>query len=246
MSGPEDRNPFVDNPALAEAVHKGWITPAEIASEEPPSRLPVASLEEILREIAEDRADGSVPKDRPTRLRRWTREEYERLVEQGFFQPEERLELVDGLVIERKALSRLHAIGILLAQDALSFVFAEGFVIRPRMPLALGFDSEPEPDLAVVTGTPWDYPDVHPSTAILVVEVSDSSLFLDHHKASLYARAEIPEYWLENLVDRCLEVYREPKDGVYTSRTVLLAGDAVSPLSRPETVIPIASLLPRK
>ena len=245
MSGPEDRNPFVDNPALAEAVRKGWITPAEIVSEEPPPRLPVASLEEILRGIAEDRADGSVPKERPFPLRRWTREEYERLVEQGFFQPEERLELVDGVIIERKAQSSLHATGILLAQDALRSVFAEGFEIRPQMPLALDFDSEPEPDLAVVTGTPWDYLDAHPSTAILVVEVSDGSLFLDRHKASLYARVGIPEYWLENLVDWCLEVYREPKDSVYTSRTVLRAGDSVSPLSRPEAIA-VTSLLPRK
>src|SRR5262245_32913782 len=228
MSGSEDRNPLVDNPALAEAVRKGWITPAEISPEEPlPPRLPVAPLEQILKELAEDRADGSVPKDRPLRLRRWTREEYERLVDQGFFDPEERLELVDGIVIERKAQSRLHARGILLAQDALRTVFAEGFVIRPQMPWALNVASEPEPDLAVVTGTLWDYPDAHPSTAILVVEVSDGSLFLDRYKASLYACAGIPEYWLENLVDRCLEVYREPKDGVYTSRTILRAGDDV-------------------
>jgi Uma2 family endonuclease len=211
-----------------------------------PPCFSVPPLEEILRELAEERAGSSATKERLLPLRRWTRDEYERLVEQGFFQPEERLELVDGIIIERKAQSRLHARGILLAQDALRSVFAEGFVIRPQMPLALGFDSEPEPDLAVVTGTPWDYPDAHPSTAILIVEVSDGSFFLDRHKASLYARAGIPEYWVENLVDWCLEVYREPKNGVYTSRTVLHAGDSVSPLFRPEAVIPIKSLLPRK
>jgi len=58
-----------------------------------------------------------------------------------------------------------------------------------------------------------------------------------------YARARIPEYWILNLAHWCLEVYREPMDGVYMSRTVLREGDSVSPLSRPEVSIPIASLL---
>ncbi|HEY7216196.1 MAG TPA: Uma2 family endonuclease [Thermoanaerobaculia bacterium] len=179
------------------------------------------------------------------KTRRWTREEYERLVEQGFFD-EERLELVDGVILEMSPQSGRHAKGVLLAQSALSLLFSEGFHIRVQMPLALGFDSEPEPDLAVILGELQDSPDVHPSTAVLVVEVADSSLLRDREKASLYARTEIPEYWLENLVDWCLEVYREPKDGVYMSRTILRAGDNVSPQARPEAPIPVTSLLPRK
>ena len=179
-------------------------------------------------------------------LRRWTREEYERLVEQGFFHPEEKIELVDGVILEMSPQSSVHTIGVLLIQGALTPIFSEGCYIRSQMPLALGFDSEPEPDLAVVPGVPLDDLDAHPSTAVLVVEVADSSLLRDRAKASLYARAEVPEYWLENLVDWCLEVYRQPKDGTYTSRTVLRAGDIVSPLSRPQTAIPVVGLLPRK
>jgi Uma2 family endonuclease len=177
------------------------------------------------------------------KTRRWTREEYERLVEQGFFD-EERLELVDGVILEMSPQSGRHAKGVLLVQSALSALFSEGFHIRVQMPLALGFDSEPEPDLAVIPGELQDSPDVHPSTAVLVVEVADSSLLRDRNKASLYARAEIPEYWIENLVDWCLEVYREPKDGVYTTRSVLHTGDGIAPLSRPEVMIPVISLLP--
>jgi Uma2 family endonuclease len=179
-------------------------------------------------------------------LRLWTREEYERLVEQGFFDPEERLELVDGVIREMSPQSRRHARGVLLIHSALSPLFLEGFHFQIQMPMALGYDSEPEPDLAVIPGSSEDYPDAHPSTAVLVVEVADSSLLRDRNKASLYARAGIPEYWLENLVDGCLEVYREPKDGAYTSRTILRAGDSVSPLARPEAKIPVASLFPRK
>jgi Uma2 family endonuclease len=180
------------------------------------------------------------------KTRRWTREEYERLVDQGFFDPEERLELVDGVILEMSPQNRRHALGVLMIHRALSPLFLEGFHFQIQMPMALGPDSEPEPDLAVIPGKPEDYPDGHPSTAVLVVEVADSSLLRDRNKASLYARMGIPEYWLENLVDWCLEVYREPKDGAYTSRTVLRAGDSVSPLSHPEARIPVTSLLPRK
>lgn len=179
-------------------------------------------------------------------IRRWTREEYERLVEQGFFHPEEKIELVDGVIFGKTPQTRAHTTSVLLTEGVLRPLFAKGFDIRVQMPLALGFDSEPEPDLAVVSGGPMDYLDAHPSTAVLVVEVAEISLLHDRKKAGLYARAGIPEYWLVNLTDGCLEVYRAPKKGAYSSRAVLSTGDSISPLSHPEAVIPVEGLLPRK
>jgi Uma2 family endonuclease len=180
-------------------------------------------------------------------VRHWTREEYERLVEQGFFHPEERCELVDGVIFEMTPQSSRHATGVRFCLIALQPLYQEGFDIRCQMPLALGFDSEPEPDIAVVPGEAGDYLLSHPITAVLIVEVADSSLLHDRKlKAGLYARAGILEYWLLNLVDLCLEVFRDPQDGGYTSHTVLRAGDLVSPISRPETEIAVASLLPRR
>lgn len=177
--------------------------------------------------------------------RRWTREEYERLVEQGFFHPEERLELVEGVIYEMTPQSSYHATGIRAAQRALEPIFTEGYDIRSQLPLALGDDSEPEPDIAVVPGTWEDYSHFHPTTAVLIVEVADSSLLHDRkRKTRLYARAGIPEYWINNLVKGYLEVYREPKDGTYTTRMILREGDSISPLSRPEASVPVASLLP--
>ncbi|HEV2854171.1 MAG TPA: Uma2 family endonuclease [Thermoanaerobaculia bacterium] len=178
---------------------------------------------------------------------RLTREEYERLVEEGYFHPDARIELVEGILCEMPRQTSFHATGIQLSDEALRSVFSEGYVVWPQCPVTLGSDSEPQPDIAVVPGHFLDYLYAHPSTAILIIEVADSSLLHDQErKARLYAREAIPEYWIVNLVDWCLEVYREPKDGVYTSHTVLRAGDSVSPLSRPEASIPIASLLPRK
>ncbi|HEX9940398.1 MAG TPA: Uma2 family endonuclease [Thermoanaerobaculia bacterium] len=179
--------------------------------------------------------------------RRWTREEYERRVNEGYFQPGDRVELVDGVLYEMSPQSGYHADGVSLVEYALRPLYPEGFYLRIHMPLALSFDSEPEPDIAVVSGRPGDYSPHHPTTAILIVEVADSSLYHDRkRKASLYARAGIPEYWILNLVKRCLQVYRHPKDSVYTTRFVLRAGDTVSPLAGPEASIPVASLLPRR
>lgn len=177
--------------------------------------------------------------------RRFTREEYEQLVEQGYFQTGDRVELIDGILYEMPLQSSSHATAVYGTGEALRSVFSEGYHVRSQFPLALGLDSEPEPDVAVVPGHFKDYIRAHPTTALLVVEVADSSLVKDRKpKASLYARAGIPEYWILNLVDWCLEVYRAPKNGVYTSRIVLQEGDSISPLSRPEASVSVADLFP--
>jgi len=179
--------------------------------------------------------------------RRFTREEYEWLVEQGFFHPEERLELVEGVIYEMTPQSSFHATGVRTVTRALESIFGERFDVRPQLPFVSGDDSEPEPDVAVVPGDCQDYIHAHPERAVLIVEVAESSLAHDRNRKSrLYARAGIPEYWIENLVDWCLEVYRDPKGSKYVSCTVLREQDSVSPLSRPEASLPVASLFPRR
>ena len=176
----------------------------------------------------------------------WTREEYERRIEEGFFRPGERVELVDGVLYEMSPQNGPHADCVSLILYALLPLFTSGCHLRVQMPLALGLDSEPEPDIAVVPGPPGSYSPDHPTSAILVVEVAESSLPHDRkRKASLYARAGIPEYWVMNLVDWRLEVYRDPVNGEYRSSTVLRAGDSVSPLSRPQAKILVADLFPK-
>jgi len=176
---------------------------------------------------------------------RWTREEYERMAAEGYFHPEARVELIEGIVHDMAPKGSFHSTAVSLLQQALRKVFLSGFDVRGQLPLALGEDSEPEPDVAVVPGGPRDYTHGHPTTALLVVEVSDSSLLYDRRtKLPLYARHGIQECWVVNLRNKTLEVYREPSDGLYRSRTALQAGDTVSPLARPEAVIPVADLMP--
>lgn len=98
-----------------------------------------------------------------------------------------------------------------MTQDALRKAFGEGTHVRIQLPLALDPSSEPEPDVTVVRGSPRDYRDAHPSAALLVVEVADTTLSHDRdQKGSLYARAGVADYWIVNLVDQVLEVYRDP------------------------------------
>jgi len=118
------------------------------------------------------------------------------------------------------------------------------------MPLIVDPDSEPEPDLAVVTGSPRDYVSAHPRTALLVVEVADTTLALDRQrKLPTYARAGIPEYWILNLVERFLEVHRHPvslpdQPARYETIQRLTAADRIAPLARPEASISVGDWLP--
>jgi Uma2 family endonuclease len=184
--------------------------------------------------------------------KRWARVEYERLVDLAVFQPGDRIELVGGQLVVREPQGSPHAVAAGLAEDTLRAAFGSGWVVRVQMPVALDDESEPEPDVAVCAGSPRDYLAGHPTRPGLVVEVADSSLVFDReHKGSLYARACVLDYWIVNLVDRVLEVHRDPTpsaDAPYGWRfgTLLRLGttDAVTPLAAPEARIPVVDLLP--
>lgn len=186
------------------------------------------------------------------RAKHWTRVEYDRLIELGAFRPGEHLELVGGALLVREPQGGPHFTAIGLIEDVLSRAFGAGWTVRAQGPIALDEDSEPEPDIAVVPGTRRDHSRAHPSHPVLIVEVADSSLAFDRgDKGSLYARAGIADYWILNLIDRVLEVYREPmavpqaRYGHRYGTTVTLgAREAVSPLAAPGATILVADLLP--
>jgi Uma2 family endonuclease len=186
------------------------------------------------------------------RTRRWTRVEYERLIELGVFQPGERLELLDGLLVVREPQGSRHAGTIRRVLAALRRALGAAWQIDSQLPVALDADSEPEPDVAVVPRDPGAYLDAHPSRPVLIVEVADSSYRVDHeHKASLYARAGIADYWIVDLVHDTLEVHRAPEASPdvpygwrYRSVVTLHPPATVAPLASPGTPIPVADLLP--
>ncbi|HEV8640450.1 MAG TPA: Uma2 family endonuclease [Methylomirabilota bacterium] len=188
----------------------------------------------------------------PPRTRRWSRQEYDRLVELGVLHEDEPIELIGGELIVAEPKGSPHATGVSLAAEALRAAFGEGWLVRVQDPVALDDESEPEPDVAVVPGRPRDYRAAHPSRPALVVEVAESSLAFDRNvKGSLYARAGLADYWIVNLVDRTLEVHRPPvRDASapfgwrYGSVQILGPDAAASPLARPAARVAVADLLP--
>ena len=186
------------------------------------------------------------------RLWRISRARYELLVKKGAFGPDDRVELLDGLLVAREPQGSRHAVVVDLVRVALERAFGRGYYVRDDKPLALDDRSEPEPDAVVVRGRPRDYLDAHPAAPLLVVEVAETSLPVDRlRKGGLYARAAIPDYWIVNLVDEVLEVYRQPVRAPsrrhgwkYGSVRLLKRNAVVSPLAAPRARIRVADLLP--
>jgi Uma2 family endonuclease len=184
--------------------------------------------------------------------RRFKRAEYDKLTEIGLWAPGERLELLDGLLVVREPQGTPHATAIRLAVEALRRAFGEGWQVDAQLPVALDDDSEPEPDVSVVLGGARDYRGEHPKRPSLVVEVADTSLMLDRRfKLALYARARIQDFWIVNLVDALVEVYRDPiaagadeRSWRYSSVRLARAGETVTPLAAPDARIAVVDLLP--
>lgn len=170
------------------------------------------------------------------------------MIECGIFQPDDQLELVDGRLVVKEPQDPDHFTAIMLVVEALQKAFGGGWYVRPQGAIALDDRSEPEPDISVVPGSPRDYREGHPARAVLVVEVSKSRLRFDRaRKAALYARNGIDEYWIVNIIDRVLEVHREPIPGrrpTYRSIQTLQPGEFVTPLAAPSARISVADLLP--
>jgi Uma2 family endonuclease len=182
--------------------------------------------------------------------RRWSVDEYYRMVEAGFFQ-DQRVELVEGEVLRMAPQNIGHSVGIDLVSDVLREAFGKKYWIRIQMPLRVSDNTELEPDVAVVAGRSRDHKE-QPSSALLAIEISQATIRFDRgKKAALYAKAGVKDYWILNLKDRCLEVYRDPTADVadpsgwrYASVTRVLADQKVAPLARPGNEIAVSDMLP--
>lgn len=158
------------------------------------------------------------------RLSRLSVEEYHRLDE--FNENGRRTELIRGLVFEKMSKSPLHCTLAKRLYDKLASLLSAGFVVRQEAPLTLA-DSEPEPDVSVVSGRENDFATVHPSSAELVIEVAVSSATLDRENASLYAEAGVKEYWIVLGTERRIEVYRRPEQGRYQEQRSFAADETI-------------------
>jgi Uma2 family endonuclease len=189
------------------------------------------------------------PPTRPNRPFRFTREQYYKLGELGFFNGR-RVELIFGEIVEMSPIGWLHRVGCRKTAEALEAAFAGVAWIDRAEPINLAH-SDPQPDVSVTPGRFEDYT-THPTTALLVVEVSDTTLDYDTTtKAELYATAGIQEYWVLDVTGRQLIVFRDPQPLAaslnaiaYQSRQTLSSADTVSPLAAQNVTVSVADLLP--
>lgn len=179
----------------------------------------------------------------------WTAEQYLALVDEGVLAPDDRVELLEGVIVSMAPQNVPHAAGVFRVHQALERAWGERALVRVQLPLVLGRSSVPEPDTAVVSGRIVDFDRMHPTTALLVVEVADSSLKQDRlTKRAIYAAAGIPEYWIVNLPDDCIEVRRdaEPAARRYASVAVARRGETVEVGVLPGVRVAVDDLLPSR
>jgi Uma2 family endonuclease len=173
------------------------------------------------------------------------------MADMGLFEGR-RVELIDGEIVEMAAQKNFHLAAITLTAEALKAAFGPGHWIRVQGSLDLSLVFVPDPDVAVVPGDPRGCSADNPTTALLVVEVSDTTLAYDRRtKGSLYARAGITDYWIINLLDDQLEIYRDPTPDPaqpagfgYATSSILGPNDVASPLAAPQATLRVADLFP--
>jgi len=174
-------------------------------------------------------------------------ESYFGLVDSGILAPDDRVELLEGVVVAMAPQGPPHAAVTNMVAETLRAAIGDRGAVRVQSSLVLRPRSVPEPDVAVVPGNNADYLRAHPSSALLLVEVADSSLPQDRiTKARLYAAAGIPEFWIVNLRDEVLEVYRspDPEAAVYRDLTVARRGERISLVAVSRAEVAVDALLP--
>lgn len=157
--------------------------------------------------------------------RRLRVEDYHRMVAAGVFDEDERLELLEGVIVPTSPRSPRHAVVITRLCDPRFAAVGPDCLLCAQLPLTLEPDSEPEPDVAIVRRGEEGDRHRHPSSALAVFEVASDSLRKDRlAKAVLYTQAGIPEYVIVNLAQECLEVHRDPDPKGRRYRTLTTLG----------------------
>ncbi|MEM6397654.1 MAG: Uma2 family endonuclease [Bacteroidota bacterium] len=161
----------------------------------------------------------------------WTIADYHRMIEAGILTERDKVELLDGKIIKMSPKGRLHSACISRLNVFCITRIGNTYECRQEQPINFLDISEPEPDYVIARLDKNSYADGHPGAEdiFLIIEVADSSLAVDRgSKLQNYAAANIPEYWIINLVDSQIEVYREPDAGkmVYKEQSVFKEGNS--------------------
>ena len=180
---------------------------------------------------------------------KFTVDEYHKMAENGVLTEDDRVELIDGEIIDMPPIGELHFGHVNRFNRVFSQEFVGRAVVHVQNPVRLGRHREPQPDVVLLKLRDDDY-DARmptPEDVLLLVEVADSSLDYDRNtKIPLYSEAGILEYWIVNLVDEHILVYRDPGPTGYGVVQVLRRGDTIRPVSFPDVEIAVSDLLRRQ
>ena len=186
--------------------------------------------------------------DAPVReKRKFTVAEYYKMAEVGILGPEERVELIEGEIIVMPPIGPGHAWRVDLTADLITRRLDERYIVRNQNPIHLNDGSEPQPDVIIMLRRRDGYGAAHPTPAdvLLVIEVADSSLAFDRNvKAHLYGRNGVPETWVKNLPEDCIERFTEPGPEGYGQHTIHRRGESITPVLLPDLEFAVEDLLP--
>jgi Uma2 family endonuclease len=178
---------------------------------------------------------------------RYTAAQYLALAEDGTLGPDDRVELLEGVIVAVAPHSPEHASSVTRTFRALLLAVGDRAVVRSQVTFPVSRFSVPEPDVYIVPGDLADYDHVYPREALLVVEVAHSSVAQDRlTKTAIYARAGVPEYWIVNLRDDHVEIHRapDPKWRLYRRRRIARRGERIRVLALPGVAVAVDRLLP--
>lgn len=178
--------------------------------------------------------------------RRFDVSDYYRMADAGILRENDRVELIEGEIIEMSPIGSRHAARVKRAAKVLGRYVGEAAIVSIQDPVRLDNHSEPLPDIALLKPRSDLYETEHPGPAdiLLILEISDTSSAFDRQvKAPMYARTGITELWLELISEECIEIYTDPVDGIYRQVRLARRDESLIPQSFPQVTIPVAELL---
>lgn len=178
--------------------------------------------------------------------RRFTVADLLRLAEIGFLADDERIELIEGEIVEMSPISEGHASTVMRLVWLFSRVFGQRALLNVQNPIQLDEVTLPQPNVALLRPRDDFYSQRHPGPAdiLLLIEISDTTLAYDRRvKTALYNAAGVIEYWIINLPDHVIEVYREPRPDGYRTMTRYAPGETLSPLAFADVALNVDEIL---
>ena len=191
--------------------------------------------------------DAQIEQELEPQIHLWSIADYHQMIEAGILDEDDRVELLEGKIVCMSPQRPFHAASVQRSANHLYELLRRRAYIRVQLPVILGNDSEPEPDLAVVRFDANEYSFRHPEPPdiYLLIEVADSTIAKDRNqKARIYAKNRVLEYWILDLQKRQVYVFRQPEESIYREKLILNSDDSITMQAFPDVAIALNAMFP--